>query len=54
MTTAPIPINKDIRDLVTKDKIESGLLDVRNGRIKAINPDGGKVTREQLSKALWS
>ncbi len=41
-------------DAFWKEKIEAGLLDVRNGRTKAINPNGGKVTRKELSKTLWS
>lgn len=37
-----------------KKKIEAGLLDVRNGRVKAINPSGKKITRKELSETLWS
>lgn len=40
-------------DAFWKEKIEAGLLDVRSGRTKTINPDGGKITRKDLSKTLW-
>lgn len=41
-------------DAFWKEKIELGLLGIRNGRTKAINPDGEKVTRKELSETLWS
>jgi Arc/MetJ-type ribon-helix-helix transcriptional regulator len=36
-----------------KEKIESGLLDIKNHRVKTLNPNGEQVTRKELSKALW-
>lgn len=41
-------------DAFWKEKIGAGLLDVRNGRTKSINPSGEKITRTELAKTLWS
>lgn len=37
-----------------KEKIEAGLRDVKHGRVKVLNADGGEVSREDLTKTLWS
>lgn len=41
-------------DAFWQEKAERGLLDVREGRVKSLNPGGGKISREELSKTLWS
>lgn len=41
-------------DAFWHEKAERGMLDVREGRIQTLNPRGGKITREELSKTLWS
>jgi hypothetical protein len=45
---------KSAEDAFWKEKIELGLLDVQNGHVTAINPDGEKITRKKLSETLWS
>ncbi|MDD2745703.1 MAG: hypothetical protein PHU93_04150, partial [Candidatus Gracilibacteria bacterium] len=37
-----------------KEKVESGLLDVRNGYVKTLNSNGERITRKELSNTLWS
>ncbi len=40
-------------DAFWKKKIEAGFLDIQNGRVKTLNPNNEKITKESLSKALW-